>query len=95
MRIIALFILLILPTFAIAQGLDGYDASKGLSGPTFKTKAPPPRVEAEQIIEDSDIVIQSAQDVLRQLGGEVADAPPPKPAVKPSPKPYQTVHQQC
>ena len=83
MRIIAfMMVIILIPSFVAAQ--DGYDASRGLGKPTYKTKAPPPKVEAEQIIEDSDLVIQNAQDVLRQLGGEVAPAPP-KPAVKPTP----------
>lgn len=82
MRIIAFLTVLIFPAFALAQGMDGYDASKGLGRPTYKTKAPPPKVEAEQIIEDSDLVIQNAQDILKQLGGDVP-VTPPKPTTKP------------
>lgn len=83
MRIIA-FLIAIALISSSASAQDGYDASRGLGKPTYKTKAPPPKVEAEQIIEDSDLVIQNAQDVLRQLGGEVPKTAP-KPTTKPAP----------
>lgn len=76
MRIHVLLAVILIPSFALAQGMDGYDASKGLGSPTYKTKAPPAAVEAEVIIENSDLVIQNAQDVLRQLGGEINETPP-------------------
>ena len=81
MRVLAFLTAIILPTLALAQGMDGYDASKGLGSPTYKTKAPPAAVEAETIIENSDVVIQHAQDVLRQLDTKAnAPAPPRKPS---------------
>ncbi len=88
MRIFALTTILFIsiPVLAVAQSnLDGYDASKGLGQPTYKTKAPPVTVEAEQLIENSDLVIQNAQDILDHIddGDETASSAP-TPARKPN-----------
>ena len=78
MRVLAFLTAIILPPLAFAQGMDGYDASKGLGSPTYKTKAPPAAVEAETIIENSDVVIKHAQDVLSQLDTKAGAPPPPR-----------------